>query len=125
MQVVLPCNDVLSYNDNNNHDHDYYIIYNKLQETTTLSSIQSLNMLQILNDLFLCNYIHDDMVSLQCKRNAPLFSCLMSLANDVTMTTIPELWITNNVTQSGIINVLGESIDRYLWQVSICITVLY
>ena len=70
-----------------------------------------------LTDLVLVDYSKDKELSLQCKEKAPLFNCLMSLANEATSSIVPELWLTHNHSQLVIINLLGQFIDKILWQV--------
>ena len=114
--MLLPCHDLLSCSTSDIITPTSATSYHSAisNRTATLLSSRPPN---VLYDIFVSDYAHDDNLSLQCDEKAPLFSCLMSLANDATRTTIPELWLTNAATQFGFVNVIGESIDKYLWQV--------
>uniref|UniRef100_A0A1X7V9E2 PX domain-containing protein n=1 Tax=Amphimedon queenslandica TaxID=400682 RepID=A0A1X7V9E2_AMPQE len=58
----------------------------------------------------------DDHVTLAAEREAesPLMNSLLSLANEATRTTSPELWITSEGTQLGILGICGDTLDSYL-----------
>lgn len=50
-------------------------------------------------------------------KKSPLMNTLLSLANEVTRTTCPELWLTSEATQLAILGVFGETLDNYMMKV--------
>lgn len=62
----------------------------------------------------------DDHVTLAAEREAesPLMNSLLSLANEATRTTSPELWITSEGTQLGLLGTCGDTLDSYLMNAS-------
>lgn len=58
----------------------------------------------------------DNHVTLAAEREAesPLMNSLLSLANEATRTTSPELWITSEGTQLGLLGTCGDTLDSYL-----------
>ena len=69
--------------------------------------------------LFTLKTSHDTHMILAEERTkkSPLMNTLLSLANEVTRTTCPELWLTSEATQLGILGVFGETLDHYMIKV--------
>ena len=53
----------------------------------------------------------------ECERRSPLISHLLSLANEATRTTCPELWITSESTQLAILGLTGQTLDAMMIKV--------
>ena len=68
----------------------------------------------------------DDHVTLAAEREAesPLLNSLLSLANEATRTTSPELWVTSEGTQLGLLGISGDTLDSYLMNASSLCTIV-
>ena len=53
----------------------------------------------------------------ECERRSPLINRLLSLANEATRTTCPELWITSESTQLAILGLTGQTLDAMMIKV--------
>ena len=64
--------------------------------------------------------MNDDHMCLAAEReeSSPLINSLLSLANEATRTTSPELWVTSEGTQLALLGLCGETLDAYLMKVS-------
>ena len=69
--------------------------------------------------LFTLKTSHDTHMILVEERTkkSPLMNTLLSLANEVTRTTCPELWLTSEATQLAILGVFGETLDHCMTKV--------
>lgn len=54
----------------------------------------------------------------ECEGRSPLINRLLSLANEATRTTCPELWVTSEGTQLAILGLTGKTLDDIMIKVS-------
>ena len=60
---------------------------------------------------------HLEQLAKEREELSPLANSLLSLANEATRSTSPELWLTSESSQLALLGVVGGVIDWYIWKV--------